>query len=83
LIVAWAMFWMLERVVFSPIDGGDIAPTADDQIASIVRGRPNDLLPAELWLIAPLIAGILFIGLRPQAVVDLVSASLRMASLSS
>jgi len=83
LIVAWTLFWMLERVVFSPIDGGDIAPAADDPIASIVRGRPNDLLPAELWLIAPLIAGILFIGLRPQAVVDLVSASLHMASLSS
>jgi len=83
LIVAWALFWMLERVVFNPIDGGDILPAVDDQSASIVRSRPNDLRPAELWLIAPLIVGILFIGLRPQAVVDLVSASLRMASLSS
>jgi hypothetical protein len=33
-------------------------------------------------LIAPLVAGIIFVGLRPQAVVDLVDVSTRIASFT-
>lgn len=76
LILAWSLFWMLERVVFSPqaaVDGTAVPPTA---------ARSNDLLPMELWLIAPLVAGIIFVGIRPQAVAHLIDVSIRIASFT-
>jgi NADH:ubiquinone oxidoreductase subunit 4 (subunit M) len=60
-------------------------PDAEWDAASIEsagRDRPGDLRRAEVWIIAPLIAGIILIGLRPQALVDLIQALLRIGSLS-
>lgn len=88
LIVAWALFWMLERVVFGPSPFGPGVSSVSGaewdaaSIESAGRDRPGDLRHAEVWIIAPLIAGIILIGLRPQALVDLIEASLRIGSLS-
>ena len=77
LVVAWALFWMLERVVFSRPAADTVAPGE-----LFVIQHSSDLRAAELWLIAPLVAGIIFIGIRPQAVVDLIDASIRIASFT-
>jgi NADH-quinone oxidoreductase subunit M len=77
LIVAWALFWMLERVVFSPLAVANAAAGG-----LLLEEHPHDLRPVELWLIAPLVAGILYIGIRPQAVVELIDASMRIASFT-
>ena len=76
LVVAWALFWMLERVVFS-------RPPADAESDEVLLvDHPADLRPAELWLVVPLVAGMIVIGIRPQAVVDLINASIRIASFT-
>jgi NADH-quinone oxidoreductase subunit M len=77
LVVAWALLWMLERVVFSRPAADTVAPGE-----LLVIQHSSDLRAAELWLIAPLVAGIIFIGIRPQAVVDLIDASIRIASFT-
>ena len=77
LIVAWSLFWTLERVVFSP-QAAEIGVSE----GSVLLEHPHDLRPIELWLIALLGAGILFVGIRPQAVVDLIEASIRIASFT-
>jgi NADH-quinone oxidoreductase subunit M len=88
LIVAWALFWMLERVVFSPSPSVVGASVGTDEVGgaasfeSVDRERTGDLRRSEVLFVAPLIAGIVLMGLRPQAVVDLINASLRMIFLS-
>jgi NADH-quinone oxidoreductase subunit M len=81
LIVAWALFWMLERVVFSRPDA-EATPDAGVTDLPLDAGRSGDLRSAELWLIAPLVAGIILVGLRPQVIVDLIDASTRIASFT-
>jgi NADH-quinone oxidoreductase subunit M len=85
LIVAWALLWTLERLVFSPPSSGTrITPSEEIEIISSQTGAPSgDFHTMEFLLIAPLIAGIVFIGLRPQLVVDLIDASLRMGLYTS
>jgi NADH-quinone oxidoreductase subunit M len=61
---------VIETTAASPSRSGD----GNDRAAEL-----NDLGPVELLFVAPVIAGILFIGLWPQAVVDLVRASMRAA----
>ncbi|HUE13109.1 MAG TPA: proton-conducting transporter membrane subunit [Planctomycetaceae bacterium] len=88
LIVAWALFWMLERVVFSPspsVVGASVGTDGVGGAASFESAGPErtgDLRRSEVLFVAPLIAGIVLLGLRPQAVVDFVSASLRMIFFS-
>jgi NADH:ubiquinone oxidoreductase subunit 4 (subunit M) len=86
LIVAWSLFWMLERVVFSPPADDDATPGVPLETAPSSDFRraelSSDFRRAELWLIAPLVAGIVFVGLRPQAVVDLIDVSTRIASFT-
>jgi NADH-quinone oxidoreductase subunit M len=77
LIVAWTLFWMLERVVFSPQDAANVGPGV-----LLLAEHPSDLHPLELSLIAPLVVGIILVGIRPQAVVDLIDASIRIASFT-
>jgi NADH-quinone oxidoreductase subunit M len=85
LIVAWALLWTLERLVFSPpSSGAGITPSGEIEFVSSQAGGPSrDFHTMEFLLIAPLIAGIVFIGLRPQLVVDLIDASLRMGFYTS
>jgi NADH:ubiquinone oxidoreductase subunit 4 (subunit M) len=52
-------------------------------VSSPAGGPTGDLHVLEFLLIAPLIVGIVFIGLRPQLVVDLIDASLRMGFYNS
>ena len=47
LIVAWSLFWTLERVVFSP-QAAEIGVSEE----SVLLEHPHDLRPIELWLIA-------------------------------
>jgi NADH-quinone oxidoreductase subunit M len=112
LIVAWALFWMLERIVFGPLrlpqsfaspDGEVPAATVSERwevadldplFSPVVGSRgtaslgpadgdgSDDLRRAEVLIIAPLIAGILLMGLRPQAIVDWINTSLQIGSLS-
>jgi NADH-quinone oxidoreductase subunit M len=77
LIVAWSLFWMLERVVFSP----QVAEIGVSD-GSVLVEHPHDLRSVELWLMTLLAAGIIFVGIRPQAVVDLIEASIRIASFT-
>jgi NADH-quinone oxidoreductase subunit M len=85
LIVGWALLWTLERLVFSPpSSGAGITPSGDIEFIRSPAGGPSrDFHAMELLLITPLIAGIVFIGLRPQLVVDLINASLRMGLYTS
>ena len=85
LIVAWALLWTLERLVFSPpSSGAGITPSGEIELVTSQAGGPTgDFHTLEFLLIAPLIAGIVFIGLRPQLVVDLIDASLRMGFYTS
>ena len=85
LIVAWTLLWTLERLVFSPPSSETgTAPFGEIEIInSPTGGASGDFHAMELLLIAPLIAGIVFIGLRPQLVVDLIDASLRMGLYTS
>jgi NADH-quinone oxidoreductase subunit M len=113
LITAWALFWMLERIVFGPLRLPQSAAPADGMVAeaftvsdvweiasadplsspTVAAGGaasldpaggdgPGDLRRAEVLIIAPLVAGIILLGLRPQAIVDWISASLQIGSLS-
>ena len=88
LIVAWALFWMLDRIVFSPPPFRCRRPPCGGRgmgrrLRRIGGPRPAGRpAPAEILMIAPLIAGIILMGLRPQAVVDLINASLRIGSFS-
>ncbi len=85
LIVAWALLWTLERLVFSPpSSGAGITPSGEIELINPQAGSPSgDFHAMEFLLIAPLIVGIVFIGLRPQLVVDLINASLRMGFYTS
>ena len=71
--------------MFSPPSSGTrITPSEEIEIISSQTGAPSgDFHTMEFLLIAPLIAGIVFIGLRPQLVVDLINASLRMGLYTS
>jgi NADH-quinone oxidoreductase subunit M len=113
LIVAWALFWMLERIVFGPLRLPQSMPSPDgavseesmvSEIWEAAAGNPlfapaaesgdaaslgpadgdrsGDLRLTEVLIIAPLIAGIILMGLRPQAIIDWINTSLQIGSLS-
>ena len=44
------------------------------------KGEPGDLSPAELLALAPILVGIFLLGIRPQAVVDLIQASVHIGN---
>ena len=78
LIVAWALLWMLERVVFGPGLPDEIL---DSEEAAFALKRPpaeeaTDFGPRDLLPIAPLIAGSILLGIRPQAVIEFIQTSL-------
>jgi NADH-quinone oxidoreductase subunit M len=85
LLVAWALFWMLERMVFRPTSAASgTASTAEVEFSDAVAGAPSgDVRALEMLMIAPLVVGIVLIGLRPQVIVELIDASLRLASYTS
>ena len=62
LIVAWALLWTLERLVFSPASSGaGITPSGEIELIDPQAGGPSrDFHALEFVLIAPLIAGIVF-----------------------
>jgi len=61
----------------SPQDAANVGPGV-----LLLAEHPSDLHPLELSLIAPLVVGIILVGIRPQVVVDLIDASIRIASFT-
>jgi NADH:ubiquinone oxidoreductase subunit 4 (subunit M) len=95
-VLTWTVFWML-GTFFSGVPGSLAAGTGDRSgpIVIVTTATTAEAAasppPAEharvlsrrdLLVTLPLVAGILFVGFSPQAIVDLVRSSLRISLLS-
>ncbi|MGH7701844.1 MAG: complex I subunit 4 family protein, partial [Gemmatimonadales bacterium] len=56
------LLWAIQRVIFNPLDRPE-------------NHGLTDLTPRELWVVLPLVAGILWLGLYPRPVLDRMEAA--------
>eukprot|EP00913_Durusdinium_trenchii_P023467 g22045.t1 len=81
-LVAAAMIWMMQRVVFGPfrepvIDDTSFAAGALSMTSQRIDVQQRDLTGAECATLLPLIAVVLWIGLMPQFFLDRITPSVR------